>query len=152
MQSHEVTVHIRLLSFLAIFVCLTGSAAFAAALPVDDPDRFANETFTLISQNKFHDAAHKIAETVGEPKFEKQMERGLKAIEGRKFDFGKKVYDKEYNGALRQIIYVSYFEKTGFIYFRFTYKMTSRGWFLTDFLFKDGGSGLFPKGFIEEPS
>lgn len=144
--------HIRLLSFLAIFLCLTGSAAFAAALPVDDPDRFANEAFTLISQNKFHDAAQKVADATGVPKFEKTVESALKAISGRKFDFGKKVYDKDYNGALRQIIYVSYFEKTGFIYFRFTYKMTSRGWFLTDFLFKDGGSGLFPKGFIEEPS
>jgi hypothetical protein len=144
-------VHIRLLSFLAIF-CLTGSAAFAAALPVDDPDRFANEAFTLISQSKFHDAAQKIAEAAGDPKFEKKLESALKPIEGRKFDFGKKVYDKDYNGALGQIIYVSYFEKTGFIYFRFTYKMTSRGWFLTDFLFKDGGSSLFPKGFIEEPS
>ncbi|SFL90904.1 hypothetical protein SAMN03159423_4346 [Bradyrhizobium sp. NFR13] len=143
--------HIRLLSFLAIFLCLTGSAAFAAALPVDDPDRFANETFTLITQNKFHDAAHKLSETVGQPDTAKKLERGLKAFEGRKFDFGKKVYDKDYGGALRQIIHYAYFEKTGFIYFRFTYKMTSRGWYLTNFLFKDAGQDLFPKRFIEGP-
>lgn len=144
--------HIRLLSFLALLLCLTAPAAFAAAVPVDDPDRFASDTFALISQSKFQDAAQRIAEAAGDPKFEKKMATALKKIEGRKFDFGKKVYDKDYNGALRQIIYVSYFEKTGFIYFRFTYKMTSRGWFLTDFLFNEGGSGLFPKGFIEEPS
>jgi hypothetical protein len=144
-------VHIRLLSFLAAFVFLTGSAAFADALPIDDPDRFSNDVFTLISQSKFHDAAQKLAETVGQPDTVRTLARGLKAFEGRKFDFGKKVYDKDYNGALRQIIYDAYFEKTGFIYFRFTYKMTSRGWYLTNFLFKDAGQELFPKGFVEGP-
>jgi hypothetical protein len=143
--------HLRLLPLLAAFVFLTGSAAFAGPLPIDDPDRFSNEAFTLVSQNKFHDAAHKLAETVGQPDTAKRLEHGLKHFAGRKFDFGRKVYDKDYGGALRQIIYVAYFEKTGFIYFRFTYKMTSRGWYLTNFLFKDGGQELFPKGFVEGP-
>src|SRR4051812_15465540 len=100
MKSREVTVHIRLLSLIATFLFLTSSAAFADALPLDDPDRFSNEVFTLISQTKFHDAAHKLSETVGQPDTAKKLERGLKAFEGRKFDFGKKVYDKDYNGAL----------------------------------------------------
>jgi hypothetical protein len=111
MESHEAPMHIRLLSLLAVFVCLTGSAAFAGALPVDDPDRFANETFTLVSQSKFQDAAHKLAETVGQPDTAKRLEHGLKHFDGRKFDFGKKAYDQDYGGALRQIIYVAYFEK-----------------------------------------
>lgn len=143
--------HIRLLPFLVLFLFLTGSAAFAGALPTTDPDQSANEIFALISQNKFYDAAHKLSEAVGQPDTAKKLQRGLKAFEGRKFDFGKKVYDKDYGGALRQIIYYAYFEKTGFIYFRFTYKLTSRGWYLTNFLFKDGGQELFPKGFVEGP-
>ena len=76
----------------------------------------------------------------------------MKELDGKKFDFGKKVYDKDYNGALRQIVYYTYVENFGFVYFRFSFKMTSRGWYLTNFLFKESSDELFPKDLIEGPS
>jgi hypothetical protein len=52
-------------------------------------------------------------------------------------------------GALRQIVYYSYLEGLGFVYFRFNFKMTSTGWILANFSFKDETNELFPKDFTE---
>ena len=75
--------------------------------------------------------------------------RFLQTFEGKKFDFTKKAIDKDYNGALRQIVYYSYVEGLGFIYFRFNFKMTSTGSILAHFSFKDETNELFPKDFTE---
>jgi len=60
------------------------------------------------------------------------------------------VIDKDYNGGLRQIVYYSYHEGLGFVYFRFNFKMTSTGWILTNFSLKDETDELFPKGFTDD--
>ena len=51
----------------------------------------------------------------------------LKILEDKNFDFTKKVVDKDYNNALRQIVFYSYIKNLGFVYFRFNFKMTSTG-------------------------
>ncbi len=142
---------IRLISVLAALLCLIVPALAAEPSRIDDPDRFSGQIFKLISQTKSHDAATQLAKAIGSPEQSAELEKSLKEFEGKKFDFGKKVYDKDYQGALRQIVYYSYFENFGFIYFRFTFKMTSRGWYLTNFFFKESSQELFPKDLIEGP-
>lgn len=144
--------HTRLLSILTLVLCLTGPALAAEPTRIADPDHFAKKIFTLISTAKFHDAATQVSSTVGSPDRAADIEKMLKELEGKKFDFGKKVHDQDYHGALRQIIYYSYFENFGFVYFRFSFKMTSKGWYLTNFWFTEATQELFPKDLIEGPT
>jgi hypothetical protein len=134
--------------FLAIFLVVDCAAA-ADPLRLDDPDRFSSEVVILLSQGSFHDAAVKIVETMGKQEVLPQLETALKIIEGKKFDFTKKVIDKDFNGALRQIIHYAYLPGFGFVYFTFNYKMTSQGWMLTFFNYKDANNELFPAGFVQ---
>ena len=73
----------------------------------------------------------------------------LKILEDKNFDFTKKVIDKDYSNALRQIVFYSYIKNLGFAYFRFNFKMTSTGWVLSNFTFKDETNKLFPREFME---
>jgi hypothetical protein len=150
-KTHEAAMLTRLLPILTIVLCLIAPARAAAPLPIDDPDRFSHQIFTLISQAKFHDAATQAANAIGSPERADELEKMLKELEGKKFDFGKKVYDKDYNGALRQIIYYAYVETFGFVYLSFSFKMTSKGWYLGNFFFKEASQELFPKDIIEGP-
>lgn len=143
--------HTRLLSVLTALLCLIVPALAAEPTRITDPDRFAKQIFTLISTAKFHDAATQVSKTIGSPDRAGDIEKLLNDLQGKKFDFGKKVYDQDYRGALRQIVYYSYFENFGFVYFRFSFKMTSKGWYLTNFFFKDSSDELFPKDLIEGP-
>jgi hypothetical protein len=78
----------------------------------------------------------------------------MQIFDGKKFDFSRKVVDRNFHNALRQIVYYSNIENPaispiGFFYFRFTFKMTSCGWVLAHFSFKDEANELFPKDFTE---
>ena len=73
----------------------------------------------------------------------------LKILEDKNFDFTKKVIDKDYNNALRQIVFYSHIKNLGFMYFRFNFKMTSTGWVLANFTLKDETNELFPRDFME---
>jgi hypothetical protein len=88
-----------------------------------------------------------LSEAIGQPGSLSAMQGALRAFDGKNFDFSKKVIDNEVGGALRQIIHYSYVEQVGFIYFRFNFKMTSKGWVLANFNFKSESAELFPKDF-----
>ena len=46
----------------------------------------------------------------------------LKILEDKNFDFTKKVVDKDYNNALRQIVFYSYIEESGLRLFSFQFQ------------------------------
>jgi hypothetical protein len=141
----------RLSSILTVLLCLIAPVRAAEPSRIDDPDRFSHQIFTLISQAKYHDAATQASNAIGSPERTEELEKMLNDLKEKKFDFGKKVYDKDYQGALRQIVYYSYFEKFGFVYFSFSFKRTSKGWYLANFFFKEASQELFPKDMIEGP-
>jgi len=118
------------LAFVAILV-LAFPASSAEPARIGDPDKFSEEIVQAISKKRPRDAAD------------------MQVFEGS-FDFTKKVIDKDYNGGLRQIVYYSYHEGLGFVYFSFNFKMTSTGWILANFSFKDETDELFPKGFTND--
>ncbi|MFL6824760.1 MAG: hypothetical protein ACJ8FA_19535 [Xanthobacteraceae bacterium] len=136
------------LVFGAIFA-LAVPASSAEPVRIGDPDKFSAEIVETISKKRSRDVAGMIANTVGKPDSSETLLRLLQVFEGRSLDFAKKVIDKDYNGALRQIVYYSYLEGLGFVYFRFNFKMTSTGWVLANFSFKDETNELFPKDFTE---
>lgn len=135
----------------AVFLAFAGSA-FAAdtAVRVQDPARFCEDMFADISPFKAKGMAAKVATTIGKQDAAETIENALKLLDGRKIDFSKKVVDRDINGALRQIVYYTYIEDIGYLYFRFNFKMSSTGWRLANFTFKSETNELFPKDFVDE--
>jgi hypothetical protein len=115
--------------------------------PIDNPEKFAADVVQTIANGASKDAAKTIVEAIGQPAILSPLQSALQVLDGKNFDFSKKVIDNEINGALRQIIHYSYVEQLGFVYFRFNFKMTSKGWVLANFNFKNETPELFPKDF-----
>jgi hypothetical protein len=115
--------------------------------PIDNPETFAADLVQTIANGAPNNAAGTISEAIGQPAALSKIQSAFQAFNGKKFDFSKKVIDNEIAGALRQIIHYSYVEQLGFIYFRFNFKMTSKGWVLANFTFKSETDELLPKDF-----
>jgi hypothetical protein len=115
--------------------------------PINNPEKFAADVVQTIANGASNDAAMTISEAIGQPGSLSAIQGALRVFDGKNFDFSKKVIDNEVGGALRQIIHYSYVEQAGFIYFRFNFKMTSKGWVLANFNFKSETTELFPKDF-----
>lgn len=145
------------------FVSLLGGAAASAPLalllawhapvlaqgfrPIDNPEKFAADAVQTIANGDSNGVARAISEALGQPAQIPTIQGALQIFDGKKFDFSKKVIDNEIAGALREIIHYSYVDKLGFIYFRFNFKMTSKGWVLANFSFKGEPKELLPKDF-----
>jgi hypothetical protein len=135
--------------FAAILTFIVSAAQAAEAIRVPNPDEFCEEVISQISNKELRKAANSIANSTGQPNLLSTLEGAFQIFEGKHFDFTRKVIDKDFNGVLRQVVYYSYIEKIGFVYFRFNFKMTSTGWVLSNFTFKSETQELFPKDFIE---
>jgi len=132
---------------LALLLAWHAPVLAQAFRPIDDPEKFAADVVQTIANGAPNDAARMITETVGQPALLSQAQSALQIFNGKEFDFSKKVIDNEIAGALREIIHYSYVDKLGFIYFRFNFKMTSKGWVLANFTFKSESKELLPKDF-----
>ncbi len=117
--------------------------------PVDDPARFSADLMQMVAKSTMKDVGAAIAEATGQPAMAQNVQNGMQLLEGKKFDFVGKVVDKQFEGALRQIVYYTYVENLGFMYFRFNFKKTSQGWVLAQFNFKSETQELFPRDFID---
>ena len=115
--------------------------------PIDNPEKFTADLVQTIANGAPNDAAATISEAIAQPGVLSKIQNAFQVFSGKKFDFSKKVIDNEIAGALRQIIHYSYVEQLGFIYFRFNFKMTSKGWVLANFTFKSETTELLPKDF-----
>jgi hypothetical protein len=134
----------------AAILTLSVPALAAESRRISDLDKFCEETMQMISNKARREAADLITNSMGKPEASGTVANALQIFEGKNFDFIKKVVDKDYNGVLHQIVYYSYVENLGFAYFRFNFKMTSGGWILANFAFKDETNELFPKDFVEK--
>lgn len=80
------------------------------------------------------------------PEQKPSLESALRPIDGKKFEYRKKVVDREYGGALRQIVHYAFVREIGFVYFRFNYKQTGSGWVRAHFNYTSETNELFPPG------
>lgn len=135
---------------LALILSLSISAFAAESNRIADPDKFSGEVVKILAASDTKRAAKMIAENIGKPESLDALQKFMQIFEGKRFDFSKKVIDQQYEGALRQIVYYSYIDNAGFVYFRFNFKMTSTGWILAHFIFKDETNELFPKDFVTQ--
>jgi hypothetical protein len=134
---------------LAAIMALALPALGAEPHRILDVDSFCEDVLQKLSNEARQEAADLVADSIGKPESSGALTNAMRIFDGKNFDFTKKVVDKNYNGALRQIVYYSYIQTLGFVYFRFNFKMSSTGWILANFTFKDETMDLFPKDFVD---
>jgi hypothetical protein len=135
---------------LPLFALWLG-ASIARADPqyVPDPDKYAADIMRLLVEKNIASASKMISDTIGKPSYADNLQNALNALSSKNIDCSDKVIDNTFGKSLRQIIYYSFVESVGFIYFQFNFKMSSRGWILANFIFKTETNELFPKDFVD---
>jgi hypothetical protein len=132
----------------SISLLLLSSLVIAAEpIRIDDPERSSEEIMEDFAQQRILEAAKKLADFVGSPEQQSSIAATLEFLKGKQILYHKKVIDKDFNGALRQIIQYSYVKDVGFVYFRFNYKQSGTGWIMANFLFQTETMELFPPTF-----
>ncbi|MGO4526864.1 hypothetical protein AB4097_18650 [Microvirga sp. 2MCAF35] len=136
--------------FVACFVFalnfITASAALHAQTRTDNPVYHANQLLDVLER----DGAKAVSDTLGEALENKDAASAIQSIltpmEKRKAKFRAVALDRDYGGAVRQIIVYQYMlsEQFPFIYFRFVYKMTDQGWRMSHFSVDSENSQPFP--------
>jgi hypothetical protein len=140
---------IQRLVLLLLALSLAVSAAFAAPQPITDPDKYATEVMRLLDKGDIAALAKTVTDSIGKPESADTLKNALGMLGGKPIDYSDKVIDNSFGKGLRQIIYYSFIDNVGFIYYRFNFKMTSKGWILANFNFKTETNELFPKDFVD---
>jgi hypothetical protein len=128
---------------------LAPSMAIAEPIYVDDPDKYAAEVMRLLTKGDIPTLAKTVADSIGKPDSADQLKNALGILSGKPIDYSDKVIDNTFGKGLREIVYYSFIDNVGFIYYRFNFKMSSKGWILANFLFKTETNELFPKDFVD---
>jgi hypothetical protein len=139
----------RELVLCLLVLCLAATAALAAPPPVADPDKYAAQVMGLIAKSNMAAVAKMIADSIGKPTYADTIQNGLDILTGKTIDYSDKVIDNTFGKSLRQIVYYTFIDQTGFVYYRFNFKMSSHGWILANFIFKSENNELFPKDFVD---
>ena len=76
----------------------------------------------------------------------KSLAQHMSSLERKKPAFSAIAYDRDYGGAVRQIVQYHYglSDAHPFIYFRYVYKQTGDGWRMTNFSFESEAQMPFP--------
>ena len=128
---------------------LAPSPAIAEPKYVDDPDKYAAEVMQLLVKGDMATLAKTVTDSIGKPESADTLKNALGMLNGKTIDYNGKVIDNTFGKSLRQIVYYSFVDSVGFIYYRFNFKMSSKGWILANFNFKTETNELFPKDFVD---
>jgi hypothetical protein len=132
-----------------LVLSLAPSPAIAEPKYVDDPDKYAAEVMQLLVKGDVATLAKTVTDSIGKPESADTLKNALGMLNGKTIDYNGKVIDNTFGKSLRQIVYYSFVDSVGFIYYRFNFKMSSKGWILANFNFKTETNELFPKDFVD---
>ena len=132
-----------------LVLSLAPSLAIAEPKYVDDPDKYAAEVMQLLVKGDMATLAKTVTDSIGKPESADTLKNALGMLNGKTIDYNGKVIDNTFGKSLRQIVYYSFVDSVGFIYYRFNFKMSSKGWILANFNFKTETNELFPKDFVD---
>ena len=136
--------------FAAMLVLVLPASA-AEPHRISDPDKVCEEILHDMSNRALHEAVDLIANSLGRPQAATNLAQALQVLEGKNFDFIRKVVDKDYNGGLRQIVYHAYVESMGFIIVTFgsILRCLAAAGFWRTYAWKDESSELLPTDFVD---
>src|SRR5262245_51074498 len=128
----------------AALLTLAATALLAEPIPIVDPGRYTADVMQTLSTKGTRDAAATIVGAIGRPDALDKLRQSLEPLDGKTYDVTQRIIDRDYNNAMRQIVYYAHVMDVGF---RFNFKMTGAGWRLVNFTFKEETNELFPKDF-----
>jgi len=137
----------KFIAALFSLLLLNSSVIAAEPIRIDNPEQSSEEIMEDFVQQRIPEAARKLAVLVGSPEQQSSIAATLEFLKGKQILYHKKAVDRDFNGALRQIIQYSYVKDVGFVYFRFNYKQSGTGWIMANFLFQSETMELFPPTF-----
>jgi hypothetical protein len=142
------SLRIRTIVFAAV-LALTGAAARADVVTVQDPDKWIEAAMKDIADGKTDDFARNFLKLIDKPNIFDSFSANLKILNQIAPPvFFEKVQDTKYGTALREVIYLALYRQTDYMYFKFTMKNNKAGWLISNFEFKSEPAELFPKGFV----
>lgn len=115
-----------------------------------DPGAAAQNYTEMIASGRIDEGAKAIAGAIGAADRADSLAGPLGGFRNLKAEVTDKVVDKTYGTSLRQIIYVLNYPTTNFLYLRYNFKRTGKGWMLVDFTFKTETREIFPKDFTAD--
>jgi hypothetical protein len=130
-------------ALFALFL-LTAPAFADDPKPIADPEKSSEDILADFAENRISDVATKMADVTGAPEQKPAFESLFRPLDGKTYEFRKKVVDKDYAGALRQIVHYAFVKEVGFVCFRLNYKQAGSGWILANFAAET--TELFPPG------
>lgn len=135
---------------LAMSIVVLSASSWAQNAPlsvqiVSDPVANVNRLSGVLETAGASAFGQEIAKAIGNPEA-KTLEQHLAFLEKKKSTFSAIAHDRDYGGAVRQIVQYHYglSDNHPFIYFRYVYKQTGEGWRMTNFSFESEGQLPFP--------
>jgi hypothetical protein len=121
--------------------------ARADIVVLQDPDKWIEQALKNIAAGKTDDFAREFLKVIDKPGSFDSFAGNLRVL-GRMAPpvFVEKISDTTYGPALRQVMYVALYNRTDYMYFKFTIKKNRDGWLISNFEFKSEPGDLFPNG------
>ncbi|HEY0440555.1 MAG TPA: hypothetical protein VGD36_10820 [Xanthobacteraceae bacterium] len=140
----------RLAALLAAAFIATSTLTAAAEVEiVKDPDAWVDGALKQLTAGKTDDFARSYLKLIDKPGSFDSFAGGLRVLSRIGAPaFVDKVVDQKYGTALREVVYVAQYQRTDYIYFKFTIKKHRDGWMISNFKFENETGDLFPKGFL----
>ena len=91
--------------------------------------------------------AKTVTDSIGKPDSADALKNALGMLGGKPIDYSDKVIDNTFGKGLRQIVYYCFVDNVGFIYYRFNFKMSSKGWILAKLQLQDRDQRTVSEGF-----
>jgi hypothetical protein len=137
-------------SLIIVGLLFAASHAVAgSAKIVDDMDATALAMSEAFGEDRLDDFAGLLADLVGTPEQKASLQNTFGAFKGKKAELIDKVVDKSYGTSLRQIVYFLPYSDYNFLYLRFNFKRTGKGWIMANFWYKNETQEIFPPGLVE---
>jgi hypothetical protein len=93
---------------LAALLTLMATALVAEPVPIVDPGKYTAEIMQSLSAKGTRDPAATIVVAIGRPDALDNLRSSLDPLDAKKYDVTQKIIDRDYNNAMRQIVYYAH--------------------------------------------
>jgi hypothetical protein len=123
-------------------------AGFADIVVLPDPDKWIESALEDLTHGKTDDFARNYLKLIGKPEAFDSLAGNVRILStlGPPV-FTEKMSDEKFGSAVREVVYVTLYRQTDYMYFRFVIKKNNGGWAITNFSFKSEPGEVFPAGF-----
>jgi hypothetical protein len=139
----------RILIVLAALLVFAAPPVHADIEVVADPDQWIEQALKDITAGKTDDFARKYLKLIDKTNIFDTFAGNMRVLGTiAPPAFIEKVWEGRYGTSMRETIYLALYNRTDYVYFKFTAKKNHGGWLISNFEFKSEPAALFPKDFL----